>query len=446
MKERSTNGSSVFGFTYEELKKLTDRLISGIQKTFQQFVAQNDIIPDPGRIDLANGFTGNVLLYSYLDRIYPDEGWDKEAHVCLTYTINNLNSMAGLNAGLFTGLSGIAFVVNTLSKSGTRYQKLIKSLDEQIFSQIDSMLSGYFENSEFIASRHYDVISGISGIGTYLMERADTSEEHRHYLSKIIKALIQKCSSGILSFRTPSEDLPPEQDQNYPDGLVNFGLAHGIPGILAFLSLAKIEGFNEDGLDESIMMLAECIMNTSDEENGVINWPYFIPLDKIREDREETLDNIEMKEPHKPFRTRTAWCFGTPGIARSLYLAGKAVSNEVYRDFAHKSILSILKLDDMNMNITTPIVCHGQSGLLEIMKEFWKESPVEDLKNEIHETIRKLLIKFDSSKLLGYPDFGPLGQDPFDAGLLNGASGLALVLLGFLHETSMAWNRAFLIS
>ena len=94
----------------------------------------------------------------------------------------------------------------------------------------------------------YDVISGLSGVGRYLLCISDNPEA-----LKRLKVILKYCISLIQPICINGEHVPgwyiaPENlftnadREKYPQGSFNCGLAHGIAGPLALLSLASQQG------------------------------------------------------------------------------------------------------------------------------------------------------------------------------------------------------------
>ena len=99
----------------------------------------------------------------------------------------------------------------------------------------------------------------------------------------------------------PSDPINREQDSL--KGNFNLGLAHGVTGILAFLSIAMIRGFEVEGQREAISQIAAWICQQSIQENENIQWPYQVSW-------EEEMEKISrIKVP-----SGDAWCYGVPGI------------------------------------------------------------------------------------------------------------------------------------
>src|SRR5262249_14820649 len=151
-----------------------------------------------------------------------------------------------------SGLSGLAFGALQLSRGGTRYQRLLTRLDDAICDQAIPLADALSEQHNGMTFGGVAVSSRLSGLGAYLLcgrnvpGPCDT-------LSSVIGALVELASdeATVPRWVTPAELLWDEgMKEIYPDGNLNCGLAHGIPGPLAFLSQSLRAGSTADGLPQ----------------------------------------------------------------------------------------------------------------------------------------------------------------------------------------------------
>src|SRR5699024_5325079 len=132
---------------------------------------------------------------------------------------------------------------------------------------------------------------------------------------------------GGSGFFTPPEKVSSREHTELPylaDGYINLGLAHGLPGPLALLSIAALQNVVRPKLQEAIRNLADWLVSQHIVDSYGINWPSFSV------DRE-----VQQKG------SRTAWCYGAPGLVRSLYLAALALKDAELRTFSVNALLAI---------------------------------------------------------------------------------------------------------
>lgn len=87
------------------------------------------------------------------------------------------------------------------------------------------------------------------------------------------------------------------------------------------------------------------------------------------------------------------WYYGTAGVCRSLYLAGKATDNKWYFDTARAGFKAILNRHTEEWKLDGATFCHGFSGLLQIANRILKDTEelfYVNLINKITEEIVKL--------------------------------------------------------
>ena len=71
---------------------------------------------------------------------------------------------------------------------------------------------------------------------------------------------------------------------------------------------------------------------------------------------------------------RASWCYGSPGIARAMYLGGKAVDDEDSIILSLKAIDGLTKMNINQWRLNSPTVCHGYAGLLAVMEAMYMDT------------------------------------------------------------------------
>ena len=186
-----------------------------------------------------------------------------------------------LPVGLFSGLSGLAFAAWQLSRHGTRYGRLLARLDEAICARAIVLAEGVGAQHGGVTVGEFDVISGLSGVGIYLLCRRDQPGPAAA-LAAVIQPLVDLAAdeNGVPRWNTPARFLWGEgMKETYPDGNLNCGLAHGIPGPLAFLSLAIQAGSAVAGLPEAVAWIADWVCANRCDDPWGINWSTAVPLE-----------------------------------------------------------------------------------------------------------------------------------------------------------------------
>jgi hypothetical protein len=329
-------------------------------------------IPDPKKwqpASLALGEVSCAPLYAELHRLDPGEGWDSAGHRFLTS-----GAAAAGSGGLFVGgLVGVGVAAALLRGQTDRYQKLLGRLDTALTPP-----SGH------------DLITGATGFGVYLLMRP-CSAGHSALVRTMVAAAGERWP-----FRVPAGHLP--ADWSVTADYADCGLAHGVAGPLALLSLLSAQ---VEVPAATIVRLADWLLDRAEQDEWGLVWPAAIAAGE-----------------RIPAPQRASWCRGVAGIARALWLAGRAVDEPRYTDAASAAMVGLLQAPQV-WGLESPNLCHGLAGLLMVTAAFAADdtrfaAAAEDL-------FARLVAAYDPGL--------PLGFAVDDPGLLTGAAGVALALL-----------------
>jgi hypothetical protein len=385
---------------------------------------------------IAQGNAGLAVLWAYLDSCLPDEGWDAVGRIHLELAVRGAERVPPSGGGLFSGIGGLAFAATQLSRNGTRYRRLLGSLDEAITSEV-MPLAARLRDAEGVSTGDFDVISGLSGIGACLLARY-TEPSVQVALANTIDALI-----GLIlrhparpAWYTPSFMLYDEETrQAYPHGNLNCGLAHGVPGVLAFLAIAHKLQLGDSRLPEAIAIAADWLCANRSDDHWGINWPNAVSLAE---------DGTSAPTVGRP--SRAAWCYGTPGVARSLWLAGEALDRPGYRDLAVSAMQDVYHRPIPARCIDSPTFCHGVAGLLAVTLRFARDTGELVFAEEAARLTDQILESFLEDSPVGFRNIEYRNNQTDQPGLLDGAAGVALVLLAAATGVDPTWDRLFLLS
>ncbi|MFJ1708242.1 lanthionine synthetase C family protein [Kitasatospora sp. NPDC088346] len=281
----------------------------------------------------------------------------------------------------------------------------------------------------------YDTISGLAGMGGHLLE-LDRPGPTAQVLATLAHLALPVRAGGrelpgwwVAQDATTYRPVPPAE------GHANLGAAHGVPGPLALLALAWRQGIRVPGQRAAITALARWLCDRAEEDAAGIWWPGQLSLDPAQDGR----------------AGRPSWCYGGPGIARSLQLAGIALDVRPWRDAGVAALGDALTrlerprsapLDDAGL-------CHGWAGLLQTTWRAARDSGDPRLTARVPWVAGRLLDLVDRSGPFGFAA-GPGRRDPEEhpAGFLTGAAGAALALHTFAADTAPAtgWDRALLLA
>ena len=133
----------------------------------------------------------------------------------------------------------------------------------------------------------------MTGVGRYLLRRGQQAHDALGEILKYLVLLTQPCAGdgppGWLVAHAPDgHDRPGEH--------LNLGLAHGISGPLALLSLAWRDGRRVDGQEDAIIRLVQWLLDRRLDRDGRPTWPGLV----------EPADLAAGAPPLVP--ARASWC------------------------------------------------------------------------------------------------------------------------------------------
>lgn len=408
-------------------------------------------------IAISHGYAALLLLFAALDDFYPNEGWGDVSHAYVLKLKEEISAETSMDFSLFGGLTGSCFAIQMASKNKTRYVKLLSKLNDYLIQSVEKV---YFEpiKEKFdlqlpLRAELYDVVSGIIGVGVYALNNLDDP-----LFLNLLQQILELCITLILrkiplgSYQVPGWYLPSHyqfleiEKQQYPKGNFNLGIAHGVSGIIAFLSIASLRGICLPAQKEAIEWGASWL-----EKKKKMGHEHFYWLDRCSFE-EETQESAKQAS----YFTMDAWCYGTAGVARTLYLAGKALHNASYQQLGLKAFQGIFSRSQGS----SPTFCHGQAGLLTLTHLMARDTNNEELYKQLPILEEKLLSCYRPEFPFGFRDEEPLSDQEFilnqqtaqqhptigvdKAGILDGISGILLSLLSYKKQDSR-WIELFLI-
>jgi lantibiotic biosynthesis protein len=395
---------------------------------------------------IGQGYAGLAVLWAYLDQCFPEQDWDLTGKHHLTLAARSAEHGPTPPPGLFSGLSGLAFSAFQLSRDGARYGRLLATLDETISQGAITLVRAVRAQQDGVTVGQFDAISGLSGIGAYLLHRSGQSAAAKA-VHEVTDALVYLTGEerGLPRWHTPAHLLWSEGKEAYPHGNLNCGLAHGVPGILVFLALAHTAGLDVPDLPQAISRTAGWLCANRFDDDWGVNWPTAIPLLETASGAGPILCGAGgSTAPDGP--SRCAWCYGSPGIARALWLAGEALDRDDYRDLAIAAMEAVYRRPIPERRIGSPTFCHGVAGLLAITLRFANETRLPVFFEQSRVLGRQILDHYRPDSMLGFRNLEIPDHEIDQPGLLEGSPGIALVLLAAATAVEPTWDRLFLLS
>jgi hypothetical protein len=275
----------------------------------------------------------------------------------------------------------------------------------------------------------YDLVAGLVGCGAYCLERLPRPQAKAN-LERIVDALLrtaQPKGDGI-AWHTKPEWLPPFQLEQAPRGMYNLGLAHGTPGVIAFLAAVRSAGVDDARIASAIENASRWVLAQELPSNEVARVPPWVVPGAA------------------PKASRCAWCYGDPGVAVALLRAARATGDAGLAAKAVALAVDSAQRPFRDTGVMDAGICHGASGLAHIYNRMYQASGDERLREAAGSWYERTLdLRCRGRGVAGFGAYRPHSSrpDPWvtDPGLLTGAAGIALALLAAVSTVEPEWDR-----
>jgi hypothetical protein len=377
--------------------------------------------PDPGD-SLSTGATGIALLH--IAHAHTGTGAWTTAHDWVRKAVRTVTAQPDA-AGLYRGAPAVAFTLHTAGLPS--YAQALATLDGHVATITLTRLHTAYERMDrgkLPALREYDLISGLTGIGAYLLDRDhDLLRQVLAYLVRLTEPVVVD-GEGLPGWwcRNGPADQPGER---WRGGHGNLGLAHGVTGPLALLATAMLRGITVAGHAEAMERILGALDLWRAGGGHHAWWPERITLAEWRS------GHTAQHGPHRP-----SWCYGTPGVARAQQLAGFALGDPRRSRLAEAALAGCVTDKRQLGQLTDASVCHGWAGLVHTT---WRAAADAGPASELAVLLPGLRACL-ADHLVHH------GQ-PEDPGLLEGAAGVRLVQHTQGNESATTgWDTCLLVS
>lgn len=307
------------------------------------------------RQSLYTGAAGIALLHIE----YAHAGlssWDR-AHEWVTAMTRDPIIADPCACGLYQGAPAIAFVLHAAGQPA--YTAALETLDHHITAVTVQRLQQAhqrIDSGRLPALNEFDLISGLTGIGVYLLRHGRQESLLRDVLAYLVRltepvTTAEHTLPGWWSRHAPTD----QPSKNWPEGHANLGVAHGISGPLMLLSMAFHRDVIVVGQSEAIDRICSWLDRWRISAGTRVWWPGTISLQEWR------TGFIRQSGPPRP-----SWCYGTPGLARAQQLAGLALGDRKRQRVAEQSMVGCVADERQLSQLEDASLCHGWAGILHI--------------------------------------------------------------------------------
>ncbi len=322
---------------YRNAEAVLWRQIENIAKQIQE---ERTSITEPGLLD---GKAGIVLLFSYLSKLFPEKNYSDITAGFLDELSNSVSNDE-LGYDMSTGVAGIAFVFQHLRNIG-----VLDKSDDLNLSEMDEFINLGIDHD--LKTGNWDPLHGIVGLGIYFLERNKETGEKK-YLEKIVDYLSQMRTE----FGEHKVWITPGYGK-YSNDNYNFGMAHGMPGILSFLAQVHARGIKKQETEE---MISSCL-------------PFLLQYE-YAEDEYCFPNSVEVNpggNDQKP-GSRLAWCYGDLCMANTLIHCGNSLQKIYWKTKGIDVALKTTRRSFESSGCMDAPFCHGTTGLVHQYNNFYR--------------------------------------------------------------------------
>lgn len=367
---------------------------------------------------LAHGRIGRLLFD--IERARRGQGDRRHVRAALADCLRQ-PLLAHETAALYLGAPAVAFAINAAADAGG-FTRALTTLDTRI-ARLTRRRIGIAEQRIHRRERpltgEFDLFYGLTGLGAYWLRRAPRSAVFRDVLTYLVR-LIEPLpgDDGRLPGWWTDRDPSGRRSAAFPGGHGNLGMAHGIGGPLALLSLATRAAVVVPGQLEAIARICEWLDGVRDDSGAGPRWPYWVT---------RACNKPGGAGPQGP--RRPSWCYGTPGLARAQQLAGIALGDHSRQHLAERALLTCLSDTRQLGQIREAGLCHGAAGVLHTTARTAADAEPGMFRKHLNE-LRERVTAMPAE---GHGD------------LLNGTPGRELALLtADTNTTASGWDTCLL--
>ncbi len=385
-----------------------------------------DSLADPWSEDAlptAPDLAMRALFFSSCADALPGSGHAATSDRLLEAAVARANEQA-LFPALHGGLLTVAWATRRLAEPG-----------ENANQEIDAALAVELASRPWRGS--YDLVGGLVGLGVYALERPQLPSS-RALLSLALAQLEARATTaaGGLAWHTPPAGLPPAQRAISPAGHYNIGVAHGAAGVLGLAARALAAGVEVERAARLVRGGGAWIASIG-STGADARYPSWIAGGA-------GYDRLE--PPRAP--SRSAWCYGDPGVAAQLWAAGRSAGQPSWCREALSLAHRALRRPVRRARILDAGLCHGAVGLAHILNRLAQASGDRELRAGAADWYRRsLAMRRPGIGCTGYLTHVPDRRPPWtaDRSFLTGACGIGLALLAACSEAPPRWDRCLLL-
>jgi len=407
-------GASRFPLLSGALKDRALHLVGTLTETLSPATAA-----DHRDASLASGSAGLAVCSGQIARTRSDRQAADTALTRLEEAVDVLGTKP-LTSSLYSGFTGIAWAVDLVDG-------LVGAEGEDRNGDIDDALISLLQRYPEVAP--YDLIHGLTGLGVYALARWPRPAAAQCALG-VVEQLDRRARhdrDGVYWWTPPA--WRGSRRERYRPGGVDLGVAHGIAGVIPFLSRVHALGLAQQTvrplLDGAVRWLLAHMVDTVSGPTV----PYFVA------------DGVE------PGPARSAWCYGDPGVAAALLLAARDVGEPAWAASATALAVRAATRPPSQTGVEDAGLCHGSVGLAHLFNRMYQMTAEPALADAARFWAERTLELCSAEAPGGGMALTTAARSAWKGpGLLEGAAGVALALEAAGTTTEPVWDQMLFVS
>ncbi|WP_426343772.1 lanthionine synthetase LanC family protein [Pseudoduganella sp. R-32] len=310
------------------------------------------LMGNPNYPYLSGGLAGGLLMQTERYAVHPTAERRARLEQLLQALINAIQKHP-LEVNLWSGLVGILYAFEFVRASAP---EILPAAVADFVDEMDAQLGDYIRSRA--TTLHFDLISGVAGIGAYALMR--TNLEAARNLYAIVEASLVAMSTRTTAGRTwhtqPIHLGPLAPASARANGHTDLGIAHGLPGVVLLLAGAHYHGL---GTSATPGLLQEAVAALLEYQS-----------DPVKGSRYSYYTSQKLSQA-----SRLGWCYGDLSAGFALHGAATALVQPALASQAHEIVLSRLAQPEASFGFSDNTLCHGHGGALHMVHKLNAAAP-----------------------------------------------------------------------
>jgi hypothetical protein len=312
--------------------------------------------------------------------------------------------------GAFGGIGGFIAGVRALVAIDTEFSTVY----DDLIDQTRCLMAGMQWRTSAVAWVDYDLFRGPAGV---VLAGASSTYPTEPFVPAACH-LARLCGDPGLEGLRAGTEISPLSAFNV--GRINTSMGHGVAGVASALRHA-VETFEEAG-DYRPALRRACDWLVEEAylaDRDFITWP---PVGR------------DGARASGAVNRRQAWCYGTPGVAWTLWDAGRVLGDTSLQVLGEEAMRSFCRVFDTDFHfhihdISEELaICHGAAGTLAVADAFARYASLPEAASLRDELEQYLLDRSDQIADIARTDMT----------ILNGAGGIVAAMLS-VHGGARSW-------